>query len=116
MGSVCGQFRFAGRFDPIETKSFGLIRKFRCGMSIQMANFQARDFDHNRVAIVGVCWFGSQDCGLIVVLSCDFEQKQARSIKFCVKNSVRHIGFRTWASTESQDNGNQCFTGKLKGP
>jgi hypothetical protein len=54
MGSVCGQFRFAGRFDPIETKSFGLIRKFRSGVSIQMANFQARDLDRNRVAVVGV--------------------------------------------------------------
>jgi hypothetical protein len=54
MGSVCGQFRFAGRFDPIETKSFGLIRKFRCGMSIQIAYFQARDFDRNCVAVVGV--------------------------------------------------------------
>ena len=54
MGSVCGQFRFAGRFDPIEPKSFGLIRKFRCGMSIQVAYFQARDFDRNRVAIVQV--------------------------------------------------------------
>ena len=53
MGSVCGQFRFAGRFDPIETKSFGLIRKFRSGVSIQMANFQARDFDRNCVAIGG---------------------------------------------------------------
>jgi hypothetical protein len=62
MGSVSGQFRFAGRFDPIEPKSFGLIRKFRCGMSIQMAYFQARDFDRNRVAVVGGCWFGSQDC------------------------------------------------------
>jgi hypothetical protein len=57
-----------------------------------------------------------QDCGLIVVLSCDFEQKQARSIKFCVKNSVRHIGFRTWACSESQDKDKQRFTGKLKGP
>jgi hypothetical protein len=54
MGSVSGQFRFAGRFDPIETKSFGPIRKFRCGMSIQMAYFQARDFDRNCVAIVRV--------------------------------------------------------------
>ena len=54
MGSVCGQFRFAGRFDPIETKSFGLIRKFRCGMSIQIAYFQSRDFDRNCVAVVGV--------------------------------------------------------------
>jgi hypothetical protein len=54
MGSVSGQFRFAGRFDPIETKSFGLIRKFRCGMSIQIAYFQARDFDRNCVAVVGV--------------------------------------------------------------
>jgi hypothetical protein len=54
MGSVCGQFRFAGRFDPIEPKSFALIRKFRCGMSIQMANFQARDFDRNCVAVVRV--------------------------------------------------------------
>jgi hypothetical protein len=54
MGSVSGQFRFAGCFDPIETKSFALIRKFRCGMSIQMAYFQARDFDRNGVAIVGV--------------------------------------------------------------
>jgi hypothetical protein len=53
---------------------------------------------------------------LVVVLSCDFEQKQARSIKFCVKYSVRHIGFRTWACTESQDNDKQRFTGKLKGP
>jgi hypothetical protein len=54
MGSVCGQFRFAGRFDPIEPKWFGLIRKFCCGMSIQMAYFQARVFDRNCVAIVGV--------------------------------------------------------------
>jgi len=54
MGSVSGQFRFAGRFDPIETKSFALIRKFRCGMSIQMAYFQARGFDHNCIAIVRV--------------------------------------------------------------
>jgi hypothetical protein len=53
MGSVSGQFRFAGRVDAIETKSFGLIRKFRCGMSIQVANFQARDFDRNCVAVVG---------------------------------------------------------------
>jgi hypothetical protein len=49
---------------------------------------------------------------LIVVLSCDFEQKQARSIKFCVKYSVRHIGFRTWACTESRDHGKQNFTGE----
>jgi len=67
MGSVSGQFRFAGRFDPIETKSFGLIRKFRCGMSIQMAYFQAKDFDRNCVAVVGVCRFGSQDCGYVVL-------------------------------------------------
>jgi phosphoserine phosphatase len=53
---------------------------------------------------------------LVVVLCCDFEQKQARSIKFCVKNSVRHLGFRTWASTESRDDDKQRFTGKLKGP
>jgi hypothetical protein len=46
---------------------------------------------------VGVCWFGSQYCGLVVVLCCDFEQKQARSIKFCVKYSVRYLGFRTRA-------------------
>jgi hypothetical protein len=112
MGSVSGQFRFAGRVDPIEPKSFGLIRKFRCGMSIQIAYFQARDFDRNCVAIVGGCWFGLQYCGLVVVLSCDFEQKQARSIKFCVKYSARHIGFSTWACTESQDNEKQCFTGE----
>ncbi len=98
----------------IEPKSFALIRNFRGGMSIQMAYFQARDFDRNRIAIVGVCWFGSQYCGLVVVLSCDFEQKQARSIKFCVKYSVRHIGFSTRAYEESRDNGKQCFTGKLK--
>ena len=85
-------------------------------MSIQVAYFQARDFDRNRVAVVGVCWFGSQDCGLVVVLCCDFEQKQARSIKFCGKYSVRHIRVSTRACTESRDNGKQCFTGKLKGP
>jgi hypothetical protein len=49
---------------------------------------------------------------LVVVLSCDFEQKQARSIKFCVKYSVRHLGFRTWACTESRDNDKLCFTGE----
>ena len=39
LGSVSGQFRFAGRLDLIEPKSFALMRKFRCGMSIQMAYF-----------------------------------------------------------------------------
>jgi hypothetical protein len=53
---------------------------------------------------------------LVVVLSYDFEQKQARSIKFCGKYSVRHLGCRTWACTESQDDDKRCFMGKLKGP
>jgi hypothetical protein len=87
---LSGESEKSKRFHPRNVRTFypQILRK---------SHFQARDFDRNRVAIVGVRRFGSQNCGLIVVLSCDFEQKQARSIKFCVKNSVRHIGFRTWA-------------------
>ena len=39
--------------------------------------------------------------GLVVVFSGDFEQIQARSIKFCVKYSGRHIGISHWAYTDS---------------
>ena len=142
LGSVSGQFRFAGRLDLIEPKSFALMRKFRCGMSIQMAYFQSRDFDRNCVAVVGVRRFGSQNrvyvvlgrfrcrfecrrffesvlqelqyCGLVVVFSGDFEQIQARSIQFCVKYSGRHIGISHWAYTDSGEDEKRRFSEKRK--